>query len=118
MQYAWGANTAVPLLHEAASDVMGHTGVQINTKTAKKLGIKDGDEIWIESPYAKTKGKAVLREGIRPDVILTTQMYGQFKTPFAKDLKIPNLNQIAPALIELTDESGGSKDHVKVRIYK
>jgi len=118
MQYAWGANTAVPLLHEAASDVMGHTGVQINTKTATKLGIKDGDEIWIESPYAKTKGKAVLREGIRPDVILTTQMYGQFKMPFAKDLMIPNLNQIAPALIELTDESGGSKDHVKVRIYK
>ncbi len=40
-----------------------------------------------------------------------------FKTPFAKDLKIPNLNQIAPALIELTDEGGGSKDHVKVKVY-
>ena len=38
--------------------------------------------------------------------------------PFAKNLGIPNLNQIAPALVELTDEAGGSKDHVKVKVYK
>jgi phenylacetyl-CoA:acceptor oxidoreductase len=118
MQYAWGSNVGVPMLHEAASDVLGHTWLQMNAKTAKELQIKDGDEVWIESSYAKTKGRVKLREGIRPDVILSTQMYGQFKMPFAKDLKIPNLNQVAPALIELTDESGGSKDHVRVKIHK
>ncbi|MDY6908294.1 MAG: molybdopterin dinucleotide binding domain-containing protein, partial [Chloroflexota bacterium] len=118
MQYAWGTNIGVPLMHEAASDVLGHAWLQINAKAAKKLGIKDEDEVWIESPYARARGRVKLREGIRPDVILSTQMYGHFKTPFAKDLKVPNLNQVAPALIELTDESGGSKDHVKVKIYK
>ena len=118
MQYAWGTNVGVPLMHEAASDVLGHIWLQMNTKAAKKLGIKDEDEVWIESPYARARGRVKLREGIRPDVILSTQMYGHFKTPFAKDLKVPNLNQVAPALIELTDESGGSKDHVKVKIYK
>jgi len=118
MQYAWGTNKGVALAHEAASHVLGHTWVQMNAKAAKKMGIKDEEEVWIESPYARTRGRVKLREGIRPDVILTTQMYGHFKLPFAKDLKIPNMNQIAPALIELTDESGGSKDHVRVRIYK
>jgi len=118
MQYAWGSNKGVPLMHEVASDVLGHAWLQMNIDTANKLGIRDGDEVWIESPYAKTKGRVKLRQGIHPEAVLCTQMYGHFKMPFAKDLKVPNLNQVAPALIELTDESGGSKDHVRVRIYK
>ncbi len=117
-QYSWSGNVGIPLMHEVAGHVLGHTGIQMNRKTAESLGIKDGDEIWIESPYGKMKGRAKLREGVRPDCVLTTSMYGQWATPFAKDLGIPNLNQIAPALIELTDESGGSKDHVKVRVYR
>ncbi len=117
MQYAWGSNIAVPVMHEAAERVLGHTRVQMNAGAAKALGIKDGDEVWIESAYGRTRGRVALREGIRPDVILTTQMYGHFITPFAKDLGLPNLNQITPALEALTDESGGSKDHIKVRIY-
>ena len=118
MQYAWGSNVGVPVIHEAASHVLGHTWIQMNTEAAERLGIKDGDEVWIESPYGKMKGRVKLRQGVRPDCVVTTQMYGHWITPFAKDLGIPNLNQIAPALIELTDESGGSKDHVKVKIYK
>jgi phenylacetyl-CoA:acceptor oxidoreductase len=120
MQYAWGSNAAVRMSHEAASNVLGHTRIQISEETARKLGISDGDAVWLESPYAKTRTKGVVkvRKGIRPDVILTTQMYGHFRTPFARELGIPNLNQIAPALVELTDESGGSKDHVKVKVYR
>jgi len=118
MQYAWGSNTGVPLMHEAAERVLGHTWVQMNAGAAKSLGIRDGDEVWFESAYDKMRGRVKLREGIRPDVILTTQMYGHRKTPFAKDLGLPNMNTIAPALEALTDESGGSKDHVKVKVYK
>jgi len=118
MQYAWSGNVSVPLMHEASSHVLGNTWVQMNRKTAEKLGIKDEDEIWIESPYARVKGKVKLREGIRPDCVLTTQMYGQWATPFAKNLGIPNLNHVAPTFVELTDEGGGSKNHVKVKVYK
>ena len=39
-------------------------------------------------------------------------------TPFAKDLGIPNVSQIVPSLIELTDDKGAEKEHVKVKIYK
>ena len=91
---------------------------QMNKKAAERLNIRDEDEFWIESPYTKVKGRVKLRQGIRPDCLLTTQQYGQWATPVAKELKIPNLNQVAPSLVELTDETGGSKDHVKVKVYK
>jgi phenylacetyl-CoA:acceptor oxidoreductase len=118
MQYAWSGNIGIALMHEAAGHVLGHTWIQMNRKTGESLGIKDKDEVWIESPYWKMKGRVKVRDGIRPDCVLTTQAYGQWATPFAKDFGIPNVNQIAPALIELTDESGGSKNHVKVRVYR
>ncbi|MBC7223494.1 MAG: molybdopterin-dependent oxidoreductase, partial [Anaerolineae bacterium] len=118
MQYAWGSNVGVPLMAEAARHVLGQLEVQINSQRAKELGIADGDEIWIESAVGKTKGRARVREGIHPDVLLTTQMFGQWVQPFAKSLGVPNLNAVAPNSIDLTDASGGSKDHVKVRIYK
>ncbi|MFC1893203.1 molybdopterin-dependent oxidoreductase [Chloroflexota bacterium] len=118
MQYAWANNIGVPLMHEAASHVLGHTWLQMNRKAAEGLGIKDGDEIWMESPYGRTKGKVKLREGIRPDCLLTTQQYGHWATPYARHLGLPNLNEITPALVELTDEVGGAKDHIKVKVYK
>ncbi len=116
--YAWGSNAGVPLMHEAASLTLADTGVQLNKKTAERLGIKDEDEIWIESPFRKMKGKAKTREGIRPDCLLVTGMHGHWLTPFAKDLGIPNVSQIVPSLIELTDDKGAEKEHVKVKIYK
>ncbi len=118
MLYAWGSNAGVPLMHEAASHTLGDTRVQLNRKTAERLGIKDEDEIWIESPYGKMKGKAKPREGIRPDCLLVTGMHGHWVTPFAKDLGIPNVCQVAPSLTELTDDKGAAKEHVKVKIYK
>jgi|GEM_PF-91758 len=118
MQYAWGSNIDVPWLNEAATDVLGHTWVQINREAGAELGLQDGDKVIIESPFAQTQGRIQFREGIRKDVILMTQMYGQWIAPYGKQLELPNINQIAPALIELTDESGGSKDHARVKIYK
>lgn len=118
MQYAWSSNVAIPLMMEVSNRSVGGNWAQMNRKTAEKLGIKGGDEIWIESAYAKTKGKVALREGIRPDCILTVGTFGQWITPYAKDFVIPNLNDVAPALVELTDEGGASKNHAKVKVYK
>ncbi len=45
-------------------------GFTINTETASKKGIRDGDWIWIESMYGgKVKGKARLTQGIHPEAI-------------------------------------------------
>jgi thiosulfate reductase/polysulfide reductase chain A len=52
--------------------------LMINTETAKKLGIKDGDIVWIESPYGKVKAKVKLTEGIHPQVVGLQHGFGHW----------------------------------------
>lgn len=118
MQYAWGSNVGIPLLADVASNVKGHFGVMINRQTAQQQGIAEGDSIWIESPLRKVKGRAILREGMRPDVAVTVQQFGHWVTPVAKDLQMPSLNQLTPFHLALTDATGSGADVVRVRIYK
>ena len=42
--------------------------VEINPETARKMGIKDGDLIWVESKAGKVKAKARLFPGTSPNV--------------------------------------------------
>lgn len=41
----------------------------INSRAADKLGIKTGDEVWVESKYGKVKGTVKVVEGIHPEVV-------------------------------------------------
>ena len=50
----------------------------------------------IESVSGTTEGEAVLREGIRPDTVLMIGQFDHWKTPYAKDLKLPSLNSASP----------------------
>ena len=43
--------------------------VEINPQTAKKLGISDGDLVWVESPVGKIKARAKTYPGAMPDVV-------------------------------------------------
>jgi anaerobic selenocysteine-containing dehydrogenase len=43
--------------------------MQIHSDTAKVLGIKDGDWVWIESPRGRVKQKCQVFEGIDPRVV-------------------------------------------------
>ena len=68
--------------------------------------------------YKKIKGKVILRQGVRPDVVLATQMYGHWKMPVAKDLGIPNPNEIEPSILETLSIAGSVNDKIRVKIYK
>lgn len=118
MQYAWGSTVSLPIIADVAANVSTHFGVVLNHDTATRMGIADGDEMWIESPLTRTRGRAVLKQGIRPDVVLTTQQFGHWVTPVAKDLNTPNLNRLVKLGLALTDATGSGADLVKVRIYK
>jgi phenylacetyl-CoA:acceptor oxidoreductase len=118
MQYAWGSTVSLPLLADVAANISTHFGVVLNAGLAQRQGIADGDEIWVESPINRVKGRAVLKQGIRPDVILTTQQFGHWVTPFAKTLDTPNLNQLVNVSLALTDATGSGADLVRVRVYK
>jgi molybdopterin-containing oxidoreductase family iron-sulfur binding subunit len=43
--------------------------VEINPATAKKLGIKEGDPVVIESPEGRIEAPAYFYPGIRPDTV-------------------------------------------------
>ncbi|MBT4933895.1 MAG: molybdopterin-dependent oxidoreductase [Rhodospirillaceae bacterium] len=118
MQYSWGANVGIPMINEMAQNIVGHNGVILNRSSARELGITDGDDIVVESVVGTTEGKAVLREGIRPDSILMIGQFGHWKTPVAKDFGLANLNFVTDISLKLTDNTGSGADLMRVRVYK
>jgi phenylacetyl-CoA:acceptor oxidoreductase len=118
MQYAWGANVGLPLIHEVAQNVVGHDGIIINRATARRLGIGQGDPVVIESASGTTRGRATLREGIRPDTVLMIGQFDHWATPYAKDLGLASLNSVTPLSLSLTDSTGSGADIMRVRIRR
>ncbi len=116
MQYAWGANVGMQLIKEVADNVAGHRGVIINAGVAAKLGIEDGNQVEIATPQRSVRGRAVLRQGIRPDTLLLLGQFDHWETPFTKDFGVPSLNTLATMSLDLTDATGSGADIVRVRI--
>ena len=116
MQYAWGGNVGVQMIREVADNIAGHRGVIVNAGTAERLGIAEGDEVEIATPARSVRGRAVLRQGIRPDTLLLIGQFEHWATPFAKDFGVPSLNTLAPMSLELTDATGSSADIVRVSL--
>ena len=44
--------------------------MQIHPETAKELGVKEGDWVWIETPRGRIKQVAKLLEGMDPRVVV------------------------------------------------
>jgi len=118
MQYAWGGNVGMQMIKEVADNIAGHRGVIVNTQTAEGLGIADGDMIEIATPKRKVSGRAVLRQGIRPDTLLMIGQFGHWETPLAKDFGVPSLNTLASMSIAQTDATGSGADIVRVALRK
>ena len=116
MQYAWGGNVGMQLIKEVADNIAGHRGVIMNTRAAAQLGIADGDLVEIATPNRAVRGRAVLRQGIRPDTLLMIGQFDHWATPLAKDFGVPSLNTLATMSMDLTDATGSGADIVRVRI--
>ncbi|MEN6461905.1 MAG: molybdopterin-dependent oxidoreductase [Syntrophomonas sp.] len=96
--------------------IMPEGYVLVNADRAKKLNIKDGDMVQLETSYGKGQGKAKLTQGIRPDTICIPHGFGQ-KTPFMRLAKNDGFNdgEIMPCYpkeknIELKDPAGACLD--------
>lgn len=50
----------------------------INAATAARLGLKDGDAVWLESPHAKAKATVQVTERIHPEVVALQHGYGHW----------------------------------------
>ncbi len=118
MQYHSGGNAAIQLMDEVAGNLRGHRGVMINARTARELDIDEGDLIEVKSVIGTTQGKAVPAQGIHPKTMLIIGQFDHWATPYAKDMKAPSLNTIAPMSLELTDATGSGADVVRVAVRK
>jgi phenylacetyl-CoA:acceptor oxidoreductase len=118
MQYAWGGNADIQMIKEVADNIAGHGGVIMNAGKAASMGIADGDLVEIRSPLAATRGRAVLRQGIRPDTLLMIGQFDHWATPLAKTFGTPSMNRLTPMLLDLTDATGSGTDLVKVAVHR
>jgi phenylacetyl-CoA:acceptor oxidoreductase len=118
MQYAWGGNVGMQIIHEVAGNVAGHGGVIINAGRAEELGIAEGDTLEIATPRASVQARAVPRQGIRPDTLLLIAQFDHWATPYAKDFGVPSMNPLVPMSMDLTDATGSGADIVRVSVRK
>jgi anaerobic selenocysteine-containing dehydrogenase len=111
--------TFVPLLAELAPEQR----LEINPKTAKAKGIKNGDVVWVESHNAvtgekrKVKTRARLSEGIRPDTVGMPHHYGMWTHPSTKG-QGPTSNVLYFTGEGYVSNSADQSFHVKVRVWK
>lgn len=89
----------------------------INKDAAHKLGIKDGDEVWIESPYAKAKTKIRATEGIHPQVVGVQWGFGHWALGKIAKGKGVNASQFGRPSHDFMTGQAIHKE-VCVRIYK
>ena len=69
----------------------------INSGTAARLGLKDGDPIWIESPFAKAKGTVQVSERIHPEVVALHHGYGHWGFGKVARGSLNKINKWSPA---------------------
>ena len=91
--------------------------VEINPETAQKMGIKDGDLIWVESIAGKLKGKARLFPGTHPNCIHIP--YGQGHKAYGRWAKGRGINP-NDLLVREYDYLGGFASYfsTRVKVYK
>ncbi|HDH15307.1 MAG TPA: tetrathionate reductase subunit TtrA [Gammaproteobacteria bacterium] len=59
-------------------EIQPENWIEVNRQTADKLGLKDGDYAWVETPHGRRKGHVKLREGVLPEVITFSVGYGHW----------------------------------------
>jgi anaerobic selenocysteine-containing dehydrogenase len=71
--YPWAQEIFLPM-----HGVGWETLVEINSEIAKTLKLKDGQAVWIESPFQKIKAKVKFSQGIHPGVVAVPLGQGHY----------------------------------------
>jgi anaerobic selenocysteine-containing dehydrogenase len=91
--------------------------VEINPETARSMGIKDGDLLWVESKAGKVKAKARLFPGTHPKCVQIP--YGQGHKAYGRWAKGRGVNP-NDLLVREFDYLGGFVSYLstRVKVYK
>jgi menaquinone reductase, molybdopterin-binding-like subunit len=113
-----GSLAHLPWMQEAPdplSSVMWGTWVEINTRTAEKLGVKMGDTLEVTSQHGTLRAPALVTPAIAPDVI--AMPIGQGHTNFTRYATGRGANPIsilAPMIVEGTSSLAWAATRVKI----
>ncbi len=120
IEFKQGRSSQIPILAELAPKQR----LVMNSAAAKARGIRDGDEVWVESHNAvtgetrKVKAGVELTEGIRPDVVGMPHHYGEVaRHPWAKG-QGPTPNTLFFTGEGYVANTADQSFHVRVRVYK
>lgn len=94
--------------------------ILINNATADAKGIKDGDEVVVESTVGKTRGKALLTNRCEPSTVCMGGALGRRSTMLGGDMVSDTcFNEIANGGFGFIDPIDGAYDTtVRVKVYK
>jgi len=130
----WVCNWKTPLMPHGTGDTQQNAWlaelreedpyemyVWIHTETAKKKGLKDDDEVFIESQHGKTVGKLKLTELIHPEVLGVPACYGastMMMNPDSRRGTYYNILMTGREDIGIDPVSGSVTVSPKVKVYK
>ena len=114
--YSVAAN--MPSLQEISGMTVGETWdswLEISPEAAAEHGLRDGDRVWIESPFGKAQTKLKLVKGLRPDVVNLPHNQGHTAVGrWAKDRGVNGLALLNPASEPATGLAAFTNTRVKV----
>ncbi len=117
-----GSNIENAWLKEIRESDPYETYVVINSETAKKKNLRDGDRVCLESRYGKTEGRLRLSELIHPEVLGVPGNYGgkrsRFLNPVSSDAAWYNVLLASDEEHHLEPISGGIENSPKVKLTK
>jgi len=71
--YPWAQEVFLPM-----HGIGWGTLVEIHRETASALGLSDGKEVWVESPFHKIKARVKFSEGVYPGVVAMASGQGHY----------------------------------------
>lgn len=115
---AYTANANMPSLQEISGMVAGETWdswLEMNPESARRLGLRDKDPVWVESPFGKVRTKVRLVLGLRPDVVNLPYNQGhQAVGRWAKNRGVNGQELMGPDTEPLTGLAAFTNTRVKV----
>jgi len=117
-QFGDGSLAHLPWLQEMPdplSTAMWSTWVEINPKTAERLGIKQGDQIEVASQHGKLLAPALVNPGIAPDVVAMPVGQGHENfTRYASGRGANPISILAPMIVPETGSLAWAATRVKI----
>jgi anaerobic selenocysteine-containing dehydrogenase len=110
--YPWAQEIFLPM-----HGIGWGTVLEINSETAKRLKLKDGDAAWVESPFQRIKARVKYSEGIHPEVAAIP--FGQGHTSYGRWQRGIGSNPNEIIGVDYDRISGGSAFfNTRVKVYK